>query len=177
MIISNPNKILRKKSENIAVKDITSRKIQDIIKEMKRELVLSKENDGVALAAPQIGYNLRIFIILEELIDLSKGKAVTEDELSSHKKQEDKFVVFINPEIIKKSTKKNLMPEGCLSVIGTQGKVKRAEKITVRARDEKGNEFQMAGKKFLSQAMEHEIDHLDGILFIDKAEEIKKIKN
>lgn len=177
MIISNPNKILRKKSENIDIKEIYSRKIQDVIKEMKRELVLSKENDGVALAAPQVGYNLRIFIIFEELIDLSKGKAVLEDESGSGKKKEDKFVVFINPEIIKKSTKKNLMPEGCLSVIGTQGKVRRAEKITVRAHDEKGYEFQMSGKKILSQAIEHEIDHLDGVLFIDKAEGLEKIKS
>lgn len=173
MIIQNPNKILRNKSREIPVSQIISSKIQAIIREIKTVLSSAKSHDGVALAAPQIGYNLRIFIIFYDLIDFSKGKDIKEK--TGDKKEPDKFVVFINPEIIKRSKKNMVLAEGCLSVFGAQGKVKRSEKVTVRAYDEFGKEFAMPAVKILSQAVQHEIDHLDGILFIDKAMEIKKV--
>jgi len=175
MIIQNPNKILRNKSRDIPVSQITSQKIKTIVKEMKDALSSAKSYDGVALAAPQIGYNLRIFIIFYDLIDFSRGNEVKEK--TGDKKEPDKFVVFINPEIIKRSKKNMIVAEGCLSVFGAQGKVKRSEKVTVHAYDEKAVEFIMPAVKILSQAMQHEIDHLDGILFIDKAKEIQKSKN
>lgn len=176
MILQNPNKILRQVSEEVMPEKIKSAEIQSIIKEMKKELVLSKKRDGVALAAPQIGYNLRIFIILEDLLKLSKG-IFDEKELSGKNKKEEKFVVFINPEIIKKSKKTVLVDEGCLSTNGVQGKIKRAEKVTVKALDEEGKEFKLSASKILSQAMQHETDHLEGILFIDKAVGLKKIES
>lgn len=170
MIIQNPNKILRNKSRDIIVSLIISPKIQVVIEEMKTALSLAKSQDGVALAAPQIGYNLRIFIIFYDLIDFSKGKEI--QEKIGNKRELDKFVVFINPEIIKRSKKNMIVTEGCLSVMGIQGKVKRSEKVTVRAYNEFGKEFTMPAAKILSQAIQHELDHLDGMLFIDKAEEI-----
>ncbi len=177
MIIQNPNKILRNKSSEVLVKDISSFKIQNIIEQMKKDLIFSKENGGVALAAPQIGYNLRIFIIIDEIVKMSKKQEI---ELAGGKKQENnqqKFVVFINPQIIKESRKKMSEPEGCLSVAGTQGKVKRAEKVTVAACDENGKEFKMSASGILAQAVQHEMDHLNGILFIDKATELTVNKN
>lgn len=181
MIVQNPNKILRQISKEIPAEKIKSAEIKEIIKEMKKELLLSAEYDGVAVAAPQIGQNLRIFVILKELIDLSKGKKTEEAE---NKKMdlkkainEGRFMVFINPQILKKSKKNMLVAEGCLSVKGYQGKIKRAEKVTVKAFDEDACEFEIAATKILSQAMQHEIDHLDGVLFIDKAEEVQKIRS
>lgn len=172
MIVQNPNKTLRQISAEVPLERIKSAEIQKIIKEMKKELILSKAQDGVALAAPQIGYNLRIFIILEEILKLSKG-IFDKKELNNKNKKEEKFIVFINPEIVKKSKKSVLAPEGCLSVNGVQGKIKRAEKVTVKALDENGKEFKIAASKILSQAAQHEIDHLEGVLFIDKAMDLK----
>lgn len=174
MIIQNPNKILRNKSREISVSQIITPKIQTIIEEMKTVLSLAKEHNGVALAAPQIGYNLRIFIILSDLVKMSKGEIDFDEKKSKNKSPE--FSVFINPEITKRSKKNMVVAEGCLSVCGLEGKVKRAEKVTVRAYDEKGIEFTMSAAKILSQAMQHEIDHLNGILFIDKTVEIKSVK-
>lgn len=163
------------------MEDFSNPKIKNIIEQMKRALALSKESGGVALAAPQIGYNLRIFIILDDVVKISKKKEIelAADNLFSkkQKKSEPKFAVFINPQIVKESKKKISESEGCLSVKGAQGKVKRTEKVTVLARDEKGQEFKMSAAGILAQAMQHEIDHLNGILFIDKATELEINKN
>lgn len=175
MIIQNPNKILRIKSKEVPVKEIGGVKIKRILEEMKNELLAAREKNGVAFAAPQIGYNLKIFIILSDLVKMSKGEIELDEKMSMNKPLE--FSVFINPEIIKKSKKNMVVAEGCLSVYGLEGKVKRAEKLTVKALDENGREFKTVATRILSQAIQHEIDHLDGILFIDKALEIKRIKN
>lgn len=171
MILQHPNKILRQKSAEVLTREIKKPKIQALIEEMKKVLVANAEKGGVALAAPQIGYNSRIFIIWEKLIKISKGENIKK-AAEKQEAEPEKFLVFINPEIVKKSKKKKIMEEGCLSVDGVQGKVKRPEKITVKAFDENGKEFQMSATGIMSQAIEHEFDHLDGILFIDK--KIKK---
>ena len=176
MIVQHPNKILRRKSENVPLEEIGNPKIKTLIGEMKKVLIASAEKGGVALAAPQIGYNSRIFIIFEKLFKISKGGSEAKALLPPRDKvlkEEDekkppKFLVFVNPEIVKKSRKKKIMEEGCLSVDGVQGKVKRTEKLTVKACDENGKEFKMSAVGIMSQAIEHEIDHLDGVLFVDK---------
>ena len=80
-----------------------------------------------------------------------------------------------NPEILKTSKEKMVVEEGCLSVRWLYGRVKRSQKTMVRAYDESGKMFTMGGSGLLSQAFQHEIDHLDGVLFIDKATDIKNI--
>jgi peptide deformylase len=77
--------------------------------------------------------------------------------------------VFVNPEFVRKARKKAEVDEGCLSVRGTYGKTFRAERATVRALDEHGKKFERGGGGILAQAFQHEIDHLDGVLFIDHA--------
>ena len=104
--------------------------------------------DGVGLAAPQIGIVRRIAVI-----DVGEGK-----------------IELINPEIIKTSGKQTA-DEGCLSSPGVFGKVTRPNFVTVKAQDRFGNEFEISGKELLARAFCHEIDHLDGILFLDKIEE------
>lgn len=151
MILQKENPILRQIAKEVAVKEIASAKIKKIIKEMADCLI--KEPDGVALAATQIGYLLRIFIV-------RKNKLQEEPE--------EKFLVFINPKILKTSRKKTLLKEGCLSAAGVYREVKRAEKVMVEAYDETGKKFKKGASGLLSEIIQHEIDHLNGILFIDR---------
>lgn len=158
--------VLRLKAKNVPVKEITGSRIKKIIRDMKDSLAL--QEDGVALAAPQIGIALRMFVVSGKTFAIIKNK----DE-KTHEYEDE---VFINPKILKKSRRKEWMEEGCLSVRGKYGMVERAKKTTVEAYDEKGKKVVRGGSGLLSQIFQHETDHLDGILFIDKAREIKEIK-
>ena len=155
-IVQEPAAVLRQTAVAVAPSDIPSPKIQRIIKEMK--VALTGEADGVAIAAPQIGHSLRIFVVAQRA-----SKLLTED------------AVFINPEILRMGRKKEPLSEGCLSVRWKYGLVKRATSCTVKALNGEGNEFVMHGRGLLAQIFQHEVDHLNGTLFIDKATDIKDI--
>ncbi len=161
-ILQKENSILRQVAKEVAVKEITSLKIKKIIKEMTDALI--KEPEGVALAAPQIGYSLRIFIV-------RKNKLKNEENAES--KEKEVFLVFINPKILKTSRKKNLLKEGCLSLAGVYGEIWRKEKVLIKAHDENGNKFQRGASGLLAEIIQHEIDHLNGILFVDKTANLK----
>jgi len=158
-ILQRDNKILRAKAQSIPEKDMGSKKIADIIKRMSQTLHV--EEDGVALAAPQIGESLRLFIVSSDILMVKKDKRPD--------------LIFINPEIIKTSKNKKKVEEGCLSIRWLYGQVKRSEKVTIRAYDETGRKFERGASGLLAQIFQHEIDHLDGILFIDKAENVQEI--
>lgn len=130
---------------------------------------LHAEEDGVAIAAPQIGESLRIFVVNSRALALASRSGKIEVD----KKLED--LVFINPEITKTSKKKRRMEEGCLSVRWLYGQVKRSEKVTLKAYDETGKPLERGASGLLAQVFQHETDHLDGILFIDKAENVQEI--
>lgn len=153
-ILQKDSPILREKAKLIPLKDIKSKKILGVLDKMRE--ALDAEEDGVAIAAPQIGESLRIFI-------------------ASKKITNSKNLVFINPEIIKASKQKKKVEEGCLSVRWLYGQVKRSEKVTIRAYDETGKLFTRGASGLLAQIFQHETDHLDGILFIDEAENIQDI--
>jgi peptide deformylase len=153
--------VLRKKALEVPVTDITTPKIKKIIKQMKESL--DKEPDGAALAAPQIGVSLRIFILAEKVFG-----SESEHEASNN----DPHHVYINPTIIKRSNKKDVMDEGCLSVRGKYGNVKRSRNVTIEAYDEHGEKFVRGAGGLLAQAFQHECDHLEGRLFFDNAIEI-----
>ncbi len=124
---------------------------------------LDGQPDGVALAAPQVGFSYRIFIVRYDRME-------RDDERT--KDMGPTVGVFINPEFTKSSRKRDEMQEGCLSVRGLYGTTLRHERATVRAQDERGVWFTRGGGGILAQAFQHEIDHLDGILFIDHAEDV-----
>lgn len=157
--------ILRDFAEQVPLEEIKSDKIQKIIEDMKNSL--AREEEGVAIAAPQIGVPLRIFVVSKKIFQL----------VDAGKSDKDKFddLVFINPEIIKLSKDKEVMEEGCLSVKDYYGKIKRSIKATVRAYDENGKLFERGGSRLLAQIFQHEIDHLNGILFTDSAKDVQKI--
>ena len=163
-IVQNGHPALRAMSHTVAVKDITSPRIKDILKRMQE--ALNSQEDGVAIAAPQIGENVRIFVIAGKIFDdrFKRGKGIPKGEKPTHEN-----VVCINPEIIKISKKAKWMQEGCLSVRPLYGEVKRSLNATIRAYDEHGKKFERGGGGLLAHIFQHEIDHLDGILFIDKA--------
>lgn len=183
-IIQKDNKILRQIAKEVPIEEISSRKIQTIIKRMQK--ALDAEDDGVAIAAPQIGESLRIFVVSRKIYD------IMEDERKAKKRKDSlpvlnedipiekipkikEDMVFINPEIIKTSKKKIPMEEGCLSVRWLYGKVMRSEKTLIKAYNANGKQVTVGGSGILSQVFQHETDHLNGTLFIDKAKELKDI--
>lgn len=123
--------------------------------------------DGVAIAAPQVGIPYRIFLVRYDRMmpPPAEGEPARPADLG----------VFINPDFVKLSKKSAAMDEGCLSVRDIYGKTKRRTQATVKARDAAGNKFERGGGGILAQAFQHEIDHLDGILFIDHAADLIEI--
>ena len=159
--------VLRKKAAVLHKKDITSQKTRALILRMKK--LLAKEQYGVGLAAPQVGVSLRLFII--------SGKAFLQDEATEEeKKNPPADMVCINPELLRASKKKREMAEGCLSVRGKYGTVERAEKATIRALDERGKLFTYHGSELIAHIFQHELDHLDGVLYVDKAVKLEDEK-
>lgn len=109
---------------------------------------------GVGLAAPQIGIPLRVIVL----------GIPEEDE-----------IVLVNPEIVRQSGER-LLPEGCLSIPGYIGEVVRSESVTVKGRDLNGKEIRIKAEGLLAQALEHEIDHINGRLYIDRLESLDKLR-
>lgn len=174
-IIQLPHKVLRKKASEIPVREIRSREIQELIMRMKE--TLSRTANGVGLAGPQVNKSLRIFIVSEEAeyIDKLNKKDLTHEESVAPRPLPEaphkwKYYVFINP-IIRNSSKKRLEDaEGCLSVRDKFGSVRRAEKVSIEALDENGKKFMRGYSKFFARVVQHEYDHLEGVLFVDRAE-------
>lgn len=180
-ILQKNSLILRKKAKEVKIGDIKKPKIQKILKEMGQ--ALASQSDGVAIAAPQIGYSLRIFIVSGKIFvekfsaEKEKERLLNENNLAQKEKSKPKKdLVFINPKISKLSRKKEWLPEGCLSVRPLYGTTHRSVKATATAYDENGKKFTRGASGLLAQIFQHETDHLDGILFIDHAKDIKEEK-
>jgi len=132
------------------VKNPKSPEIKGLIADM---IATMKETGGIGLAAPQVGVPFRIFTV----------------------NMEDKVYVFINPEVKNFSNDKISFEEGCLSAQKIWGPVVRSKKLTIKALDENGNPVKIRAKGLLARVIQHEMDHLNGTLFIDKAERLYKI--
>ncbi len=149
-IDDNKENPLRQVAAPVSVNQFGTQALKSVLSDMKK--ALSKESDGVAIAAPQIGVSQRIFLVSPSAYD--EGAKF-------------KPLVFINPKILKRSKKTAVMQEGCLSVRWIYGKTKRSVAATVEAYDADGNKFNYGGSGLLAHIFQHEIDHLDGVLFID----------
>ena len=185
-ILQKEKAVLRKIAEEVPIGQIKTPKIKKILKEMSE--ALASQDDGVAIAAPQIGYSLRIFVVSGKIFTkefIGRGVSQADEprssadsiESDSDPEQEDSFVkdiVFINPKISKLSRDKECLPEGCLSVRPWYGKTYRSKKATVTAYDENGKKFIRGASGLLAQIFQHETDHLNGILFIDHAKDVKE---
>lgn len=170
-IVQDGAEVLREIAKPVPEEMFGTPELARIIKDM--EEALDPHLEGVALAAPQIAIPYRIFIIRKDrTIDAYRdesGKLVTPEKLAPE------VEVFINPEILKTSRRRAKVDEGCLSVHQMYGTTKRHERATIRARRTDGTTFERSGGGLTAQIFEHEIDHLNGILFTDHAEHIIEI--
>ncbi|MFA6405052.1 MAG: peptide deformylase [Candidatus Paceibacterota bacterium] len=172
-IVQRDDPVLRNMAKDVSPSDIGSPHLNKIIETMKT--AMHSQKDGVALAAPQIGKALKIFIINGELLQRA----------DKDYKGDSNDLVFINPKIIRLSKEKSDMEEGCLSVRWLYGEVKRSNKVTLKSLNEKGEKIERGASGLLAQIFQHECDHLEGILFTDKAskvwemtdEEIRELQN
>jgi peptide deformylase len=173
-IVQDGEPVLRKKAEAVRVADIGGKAVQGVIARMSEEL--AHHIDGVAIAAPQLGESLRIFLVSRRVFALSEdGRLPDENDPEAKKLMPKTDLVCINPKIVKLSKKRRWVPEGCLSVRWKYGETHRAEKATIEAYDEHGKKFTRGGSGLLAQIFQHETDHLEGILFVDHARDIEEI--
>jgi peptide deformylase len=149
-IITYPSPILRKKVEPVTIFDSSVRELaRDLIENMYAA-------PGAGLAANQLGVSVSVVVI-----DISKNK------------DEKKPLVLINPEIIEKEGCQ-IDEEGCLSVIDLTAKVERYKKLLVKAQDLDGKTWEFPAEDFFARVIQHELDHLDGVLFIDRLSALKR---
>ncbi|MDD5339028.1 MAG: peptide deformylase [Dehalococcoidales bacterium] len=154
-IVEVPNPILRKKTKRVTSIDSSVKKLVANMRE-----TLHAEQGRVGLAAPQVGVSLRITVI-----------CLPDDEETGEKSED---IVLINGEIVKKKGER-IVTEGCLSIPGYFGEISRAESVTAKGLDINGKAIRIKGEGLLSQALEHEIDHLDGVLYVDHLESQEKL--
>ncbi len=169
-IIQSGNPILREVSTPVALADIKSASIKAIISDMKK--AIKAQADAVAISAVQIAKPVRIFVISKKVFKITDNGLTPKQEDAADTRND---LVFINPRIVKTSKTKQDLEEGCLSVKYVYGTVLRPEKTTVEAYDENGKKFSRGFSGLFAQIVQHEIDHLNGILFIDKAKNISQI--
>ncbi len=165
MILQKESRALRQNAKPVA--DPKNTDIKNLVEKMAEAMFA--EPDGIGIAAPQIGKRLRIFLVAKEAA--VKNADELRSDVSPRKKE---YLVFINPVMKNTSSKKEKDVEGCLSVRGLYGEVPRAEKITIEYLDESGKKRQRGASGLFARVIQHELDHLDGVLFIDKAKNIKR---
>jgi len=160
-IIQLGAEVLREKAVPLTEADIKSPRLKDVLAKLKK--VLAEREDGVAIAAPQIGVTWRLFMVSTRAFD----------EMGKPGRPE---LIFINPEIIRRSRSKREMIEGCLSVNNVYGRTRRHEKVTIKALDERGQQVTYNATGLLAQIFQHEVDHLNGVLFVDHARDLEIIE-
>ena len=151
-LVTFPEPSLRLKAKQVTKFDS---ELQTLVESMFETM---RDAPGVGLAAPQIGQSLRLVVV--EYTD-------DEDENARPKKY-----VLVNPEIVKRSEEMVTDIEGCLSLPGLAGTVERHEAVTIKAKNRFGKPLKIEAEGWLARIFQHEIDHLDGVLYIDRAEEV-----
>jgi len=152
-IVLHPTPSLREVSKPVSLADLATPEMKQFIADMKATMMAK---DGAGLAAPQVGKNIRLIVINDEL--------------------RKEIITLANPIITKKSWGREIEEEGCLSVLDAKGKniyglVSRHKKVNCLYYDEFGQKKKIQGERMISRIIQHEVDHLDGVLFIDKLAE------
>ncbi len=146
-----PHPVLKKKAEKVAAVDDELRKfLDDMLETMYAEA-------GVGLAAPQVGVSKRVVVI-----DIA------------HEGEEPAPMYLVNPEIVWRSEEKQICEEGCLSLPEQRAEVERPASVRVKYLDYNGKECELLAEEFLAVAVQHELDHLDGVLYIDHLSRLKR---
>lgn len=147
-IVGLEEPILRQKAKKVGRIDETTRRLIDDLVETMRAA------PGVGLAAPQVGVPLRVGVI----------------------EVEKRLYTLVNPEILELSKETQTGPEACLSIPGYWAEVTRAQRVRVRALDRRGRRYTVTAEAFLARAFQHEVDHLDGILYIDRLPSLELLR-
>lgn len=163
-IVTLPTPTLRERSKELDRDVLLSDKMQALIENMFPTM---HGADGIGLAAPQVGENIRIFTIGKDAIP-------RRHEIWDQLGQAHGDIAIINPEWQRLSKKTDVEVEGCLSVPGKIGRVKRYKDIRVSAWSQDGKELQFDAHNYFARVIQHEVDHLNGVLFIDKATHVEE---
>ena len=158
-IVTHPDPVLRKKARKIT--DFGS-ELQSLIDDMVETMRVAP---GVGLAAPQIGISLQLIVV-------EYGEKDEEDETE----KPPKLYTIVNPEIIRVSSDQEVGTEGCLSIPGFVGDVERPLAITLKGLNRRGKPLRLKADGWLARIFQHEVDHLNGVLFIDRAEKVWKVE-
>ncbi len=158
-IVQDPNPVLHKKTLPIT-QGFGSNFLKKLIANMKNTL---KAEDGLGLAAPQIGESLSIFVIPSNIAPKVRTPSMPFSLIKPLWP-----TVFINPEITHYSKEKEAMEEGCLSIRGIFRPTPRSYKVKIKALDERGRKISVSATGLLARVFQHETDHLNGILFIER---------
>lgn len=142
-IVTIPNRILRTRVEPLPVGELKKPQVQRFIDDMVETMFAA---DGIGLAATQVGETKRIIVVTTR----------------------DGAMVYVNPQITKRSFLKETMEEGCLSIPGVFGLVRRNKRITMSALDRNGNTLTVNAEGLFARIIQHEVDHVDGVLFTEK---------
>ena len=143
-----PDPVLSQKSRRVKnIDGSIHRLVDDMLESMHAA-------SGVGLAAPQVGITMRVVVI---------------------QLPEEEEIVLINPQIVRK-TGERVIPEACLSIPGYVADVSRAESVRVKGKDRRGKEIRVKGEELLAQALEHELDHLNGVLYIDHLDSLDELR-
>src|SRR3989339_1328537 len=143
----HPDSMLRRKADTVKATELRKPELQQLFLDMVETM---DDNDGIGLAAPQVNKSIQVAII----------------------KTKEGALVLVNPKITRFSLRKELGEEGCLSIPGVYGTVKRSRNIRVHALDKRGKRINFKAAGLFARVIRHEVDHLNGILFIDKTVEI-----
>jgi peptide deformylase len=161
--VTDKDSVLRHNAKDVLKSEFGKPELKKILDHMKE--AMEKENDGVAIAAPQIGILKKIFLVKEDAYNVN------------NKESKWKPLIFINPKIIKASKKMMSVEEGCLSVRPLYGTAIRHVSVTIEAQDFNGAKFTFGASNLIAQIFQHECDHLEGVLFIDHAENIQEMES
>lgn len=145
-IVTYPNEVLRQEAEEI--EEITE-EVRDLADKMTETML---REEGIGLAAPQVGVSKKLIVV-----DL-----------------EDEFHIIINPKIAEKSEEEESMDEGCLSVPGVEAPVSRSKEVLVRGRNLDGEEIELEKEGLPARVFQHEVDHVNGLLFVDRLSEAER---
>lgn len=154
----NNERFLREKTEHFELSELRASEVRNLLQQMKRTM---KEAEGIGLSANQVGIGKKFFV----------AQIPVEDESGSVIRE--KFYAVFNPKIVKTSKKKIVMEEGCLSIPGFYGPVERSEHVVLEGQDQNGRKVKIKASGLLARVFQHEMDHLDGRLFIDRVEKNK----
>ncbi|MHB2019637.1 MAG: peptide deformylase [Candidatus Xenobia bacterium] len=161
-IVRAGDPVLRQQARPLTPEEIRSPRIRRLIEQMRETM---RKAPGVGLAAPQIGESLQL-LVLEDAAELQRELPAA--LLAEMQRVPIPFQVLINPVILERSTDTRVFFEGCLSVPGYRALVPRHANVRVRARNEQGEEVEMAAAGWYARIIQHEVDHLGGMLCIDR---------